>query len=394
MFRRLPPGTLVGERYRIKAIVGVGGMGVVYRAHDEELDLDIALKVLRPDLGTDPDWIDRFRRELVLARQVTHRNVVRIHDIGESDGLRYLTMRYVEGRSLQAVMDQDAPLPVERAVHIVRQIAEALQDAHDARVVHRDLKPANILLEADDAAYVADFGVARSLDRDHLTRAGAVVGTPAYLSPEQVCGEPVDGRSDIYALGILFYEMLSGQLPFHGESSAEILAQRITGHVRDIRETGIQVPPYVWGVISRCLERSPARRYQTARELVADLDRKQAPPPRARMPRRGLALVVALVAAGAAWSAFRRVSGLPLLPPRSLPAPTTAAAPTIARHVVAVLPLIDETHDTALEWTGTGMAEMISAKLSETPSLRVLDALRVLRTLRDLQLASGPFDEG
>ena len=134
MFRRLPPGTLVGERYRIKAIVGVGGMGVVYRAHDEELDLDIALKVLRPDLGTDPDWIDRFRRELVLARQVTHRNVVRIHDIGESDGLRYLTMRYVEGRSLQAVMDQDAPLPVERAVHIVRQIAEALQDAHDARI--------------------------------------------------------------------------------------------------------------------------------------------------------------------------------------------------------------------------------------------------------------------
>jgi serine/threonine-protein kinase len=121
--------------------------------------------------------------------------------------------------------------------------------------------------------------------------------------------------------------MLSGQLPFHGESSAEILAQRITGHVRDIRETGIQVPPYVWGVISRCLERSPARRYQTARELVADLDRKQAPPPRARMPRRGLALVVALVAAGAAWSAFRRVSGLPLLPPRSLPAPTTAALP-------------------------------------------------------------------
>ena len=394
MFRRLPPGTLVGERYRIKAIVGVGGMGVVYRAHDEELDLDIALKVLRPDLGTDPDWIDRFRRELVLARQVTHRNVVRIHDIGESDGLRYLTMRYVEGRSLQAVMDQDAPLPVERAVHIVRQIAEALQDAHDARIVHRDLKPANILLEADETAYVADFGVARSLDRDHLTRAGAVVGTPAYLSPEQVCGEPVDGRSDIYALGILFYEMLSGQLPFHGESSAEILAQRITGHVRDIRETGIQVPPYVWGVISRCLERSPARRYQTARELVADLDRKQAPRARARMPRRWLALVVALVAASAAWSAFRRVSGLPLLPRRSLPAATTAAAPTIARHVVAVLPLIDETHDTALDWTGTGMAEMISANLSETPSLRVLDALRVLRTLRDLQLASGPFDEG
>jgi eukaryotic-like serine/threonine-protein kinase len=369
-------------------------MGVVYRAHDEELNLDIALKVLRPDLGTDPEWIDRFRRELVLARQVTHRNVVRIHDIGESDGLRFLTMRYVEGRSLLNVLDHGGPLPAERALHIVRQIAEALQDAHDARVVHRDLKPANILLEADDTAYITDFGVARSLDRDGLTRAGAVVGTPAYLSPEQVCAEPVDGRSDIYALGILFYEMLSRQLPFKGDSQAEILAQRISGRVRDIGETGVQVPPHVWGVIRRCLERSPARRYQTARQLVADLDRKRAPSRLARMPRRWLALVVALVTATAAWSGFRRVSGLPLLPRLSRPAPAPAAAPAVARHAVAVLPLVDETHDPALEWTATGMAEMITANLSESPDLRVLDALRVLRTLRDLQLAKGPYDEG
>ena len=168
---------------------------------------------------------------------------MRIHDIGESDGLRFLTMRYVEGQSLQELLDKAGRCPLERAVRIVRQIAEALQDAHDARVVHRDLKPANILLEADDTAYITDFGVARSLDRDGLTRAGAVAGTPAYLSPEQVCGEPVDGRSDIYALGILFYEMLTRQLPFKGDSQAAMLAQRITGRVRDIGETGVQVPP-------------------------------------------------------------------------------------------------------------------------------------------------------
>ena len=143
--RRLAPGTLVAGRYRMVATAGIGGMGVVYRAHDEELDVDVALKVLRPDLGADPDWIERFRRELVLARQVTHRNVVRIHDIGESDGLRFLTMRYVEGRSLLEVLDKDGPLPVERAVRIVRQVAEALQQAHDAGIVHRDLKPGNIL---------------------------------------------------------------------------------------------------------------------------------------------------------------------------------------------------------------------------------------------------------
>ena len=271
-------------------------MGVVYRAHDEELDLDVALKVLRPGVGTDQQGIERFRRELVLARQVTHRNVVRIHDIGESDGLRFLTMRYVEGRSLLEVLDKGGPLPLERAVKIVRQIADALQDAHDAGVVHRDLKPGNILLESDDTAYITDFGVARSLDRDGLTRAGAVVGTTDYLSPEQARGDPVDGRSDIYALGIVFYEMLTRQLPSQGASQAEILAQRISGRVRDIGETGVQVPPHVRRVIRRCLERSPARRYQSARQLIADLDRPGGSARFFPISRRWLALPVALLA--------------------------------------------------------------------------------------------------
>jgi tetratricopeptide (TPR) repeat protein/TolB-like protein len=361
-------------------------MGAVYRAHDEELDLDIALKVLRPDLGTDQRWIERFRRELVLARQVTHRNVVRIHDIGESDGLRFLTMRYVEGRSLLAVLDQGGPLSLERARRIFRQLADALQDAHDAGVVHRDLKPANILLEADDTAYITDFGVARSLDRGGLTRAGAVVGTLDYISPEQVCGDPADGRSDIYALGILFYEMLTRQLPFKGDSQAEVLAQRISGRVRDIGKTGVRVPPHLRAVIRRCLERSPARRYQSARQLIADLDQERAPTRFLPMPRRWLALPVVLLAALAAWSAFRRTSGLPLLSRLARPAP--------APHAVAVLPLADETADSTLAWTGTGVAEMMTANLSESPDLRVLDSMRVLRTLRDLQMAAGRYDEG
>jgi len=386
--RRLAPGTLIAARYRIRALVGLGGMGVVYRAHDEELDLDIALKVLRPDLGANQRWIERFRRELVLARQVTHRNVVRIHDIGESDGLRFLTMRYVEGRSLLEVLDEGGPLPLERVLRIVRQVADALQDAHDAGVVHRDLKPGNVLLEADDTAYITDFGVARSLDRDGLTRAGAVVGTTDYVSPEQACGDAVDGRSDIYALGILFYEMLTRQLPFKGDSQAEILAQRISGRVRDIGETEIRVPPHVRRVIRRCLERSPARRYQSARELIADLDERAATR-LLPMPRRWLALPLALLVAAAAWSAFRRASGLPLWPRVARPAP----APVLARRAVAVLPLADETADPALAWTGTGVAEMITASLSESPDLRVLDALRVLRTLRDLQLAAGRYDD-
>jgi tetratricopeptide (TPR) repeat protein len=378
--RRLAPGTLVAGRYRVAAIAGIGGMGVVYKAHDEELDVDVALKVLRPDLGADPDWIARFRRELVLARQVTHRNVVRIHDIGDSEGLRFLTMRYVEGRSLLEVLRAEGALPVDRSVRIVRQVAEALQQAHEAGVVHRDLKPGNILVEADDTAYVTDFGVARSLGREGLTRTGAIVGTPEYLSPEQVAGEAIDGRSDLYALGILFYEILTGELPFRGESKAEILAQRIGGRARDIGETGIAVPEYVRGAIARCLERSPTRRYQSASELIADLDRRSVRSPRARR-RLGLLAGVAVLAVAAIWGAQRH---RPAAPP--------AASPASPLHSVAVLPLSDETADPDLAWAGTGIAEMLAADLSESPGLRVLDAQRVFRSLRDLKL-DGSHDE-
>jgi eukaryotic-like serine/threonine-protein kinase len=272
MMERLAPDTRVAGRYRIVSIAGVGGMGVVYRARDEELGVDAAIKVLRRDLGSDPRVIERFRGELVLARQVSHKNVVRLHDIGEHEGIRFLTMDYVEGRSLREILENDGPFPLDRAVSIVRQVAEGLAAAHEKGIVHRDLKPGNILIDADGNAFITDFGVARSLEKSGITRAGAIVGTPDYLSPEQVSGDPVDGRTDLYALGIVFYEMLSGRLPFSGESQAEMLAQRIAGRPRDLKEAGVSAPAWVRGVLRRCLERSPARRYQSARELIEDLD--------------------------------------------------------------------------------------------------------------------------
>jgi tetratricopeptide (TPR) repeat protein/TolB-like protein len=385
--RRLAPGTLVGARYRISGQLGVGGMGVVYRARDEELGTDIALKVLRPDLGTNPEWISRFRRELVLARAVTHKNVVRIHDIGESEGLRFLTMSLVEGRSLLEVLGETGPLPVDRALKIFRQVAEALQQAHDAGIVHRDMKPGNILLGPDDVAYITDFGVARSLEHDGLTRSGAIVGTLDYLSPEQVAGEPLDARSDIYALGIVLFEMVTNQLPFNAGSQAEALAQRITGRPRDIDETGVHVPPYVRGLIRRCLERNRGRRYSSVRELVADLDAKRAPS-RIRRPRAAVVLGLVLLAATAAvyrpWTAWRRTGSM---------LSARAPAPEPAPISVAVLPLADETGDPTLAWVATGMAEMLAGHLAETPQLRVLDSGRVVRTLHDLALAEGTRDE-
>ncbi len=383
--RRLAPGTLVAGRYRIVAAVGLGGMGVVYRAHDQELGMDVALKVLRPDLGADQQWVERFRRELVLAREVTHKNVVRIHDIGESDGLRFLSMNYVEGRSLFEVLDRDGPLPLDRALKVVRQVAEALQNAHEAGVVHRDLKPGNILLAADDLAFISDFGVARSLARESMTATGAVVGTPDYLSPEQIGGDVADARSDLYALGIVLYEMLTGELPFKADSRAAVLAQRLTGRARDVQDTGIRVPEYVEGVIRRCLERDPARRYGSASELLADLERGQV----ARLPARRapLRLVATLAAIGlAVWLAWAA-------PWRSGSGPALPAAAPLARHGVAVLPLADDTADPGLAWSSTGLAELIAGRLSDSPELRVLDSLRVFRTLADLQLGAGRYDE-
>ena len=201
--RRLAPGARVAGRYRIVELCGVGGMGLVYRADDEELSLPVALKVLRPELSADPSLLDRFRRELVLGRQVSHPNVVRIHDIGQDGDLHFLTMDYVEGRSLRQWMEERGRMDEATAVSILRAVTEALAVAHRAGVIHRDLKPSNILIDASERPHVSDFGLARSLAASGLTRAGTVMGTPDYLSPEQARGEPVDARTDLYALGII-----------------------------------------------------------------------------------------------------------------------------------------------------------------------------------------------
>ena len=428
----LAAGSLIASRYRILALAGVGGMGMVYRAHDEQLDVDVALKVLRPEVASDPGFRERFRKELLLARQVSHRNAVRIHDLGVSGDLLFLTMDYVSGRSLRALLEEDGPLAPPQAVAIARQLAAALAAAHAEGVVHRDLKPANVLVDAGGRAFITDFGVARSMTAAGPTQTGAIVGTPDYLSPEQARGEPVDGRSDVYALGILLFEMLSGRLPFAGDSYAERLAQRIGGEARDLADLGIAAPARLRAVVRRCLQRKPARRYQAAAELLADLDAMPAtassePPARGLAGRLGwrwrglldrlaaasrrrrhlaaaavVALILLIVLAG--WLLGRTRGGWLSPRPRNAAAaaglasgalPATVApavlAPVAPRHVVAVLPLAEQTGRADLAWSATGVAEMLAAALAESPVLRVVDSLRLLRTVDDLKLPRGPL---
>ena len=388
--RRLAAGSRLAGRYRILELVGVGGMGMVYRAEDEQLGLTVAVKVLRTDLAQDDQRLERFKQELILARQVSHPNVVRIHDLGRDGDLVFLTMDFVAGRSLAEILAEQGHLDPERALGFARQIAAALAAAHEAGVVHRDLKPANVLVDDSGRAAISDFGVARSLAGPGPTRPGAVVGTLDYLSPEQARGDEVDGRADLYALGILFYEMLTGELPFAGGSAAEILAQRLTGATPHRRPTRVQVPRQLEPVIRRLLQRDPERRYQSARDVLTGLDRVEGARPRAwrRPALAALGVLAILSLAVLAWT-LRGRAGLERHGPAPR-GPATAAAP---RQAVALLPLADETGREDLAWVATGVPEMLAALLAQGPGLRVLDSRRIFQTLEGLKLAPGPLPE-
>src|SRR4051794_14634866 len=210
--RPLDSGAVLSGRYEILSLLGFGGMGAVYRAHDRELERDVALKTIRNDLATDPAILQRFKHELVLARQVTHRNVIRIFDIGEAEGLKYITMQFLEGQDLSHLLRSRGKLPASEAADIVAQVCEGLGAAHAEGVIHRDLKPSNIMIGSSGRVCVMDFGLARTSGDAGLTQTGALLGTVEYMSPEQARGDKLDPRTDIYSLGLIFYEMLTGEV--------------------------------------------------------------------------------------------------------------------------------------------------------------------------------------
>jgi eukaryotic-like serine/threonine-protein kinase len=375
----LKPGADFGPRYRIEALLGQGGMGRVYKATDKDLDRVVALKVVRQGIMGETDALKRFKQELILASKISHKNILRIHDMGEVGDVKFITMAYVEGQDLHGILQENPKLPMERILKFAVQLAEALAAAHAEGVVHRDLKPQNILVNKDDQIFVSDFGLAKSFEEGAIgmTRTGAFLGTPRYMSPEQVEGKPADQRSDLYAYGLILYELVTGDVPFTGETTLKVMYQRIQEKPKSPKLVNPSLPNWLVRIIMRCLERDPAARYQTAYEILADLQGSKSTASTARTvqikipefaQRRwkivGAALVVlALLIGGSVYWLVRRH-------------PTGKLA---SRDTVVLADFLNSTQDTVFDDT---LKQALGIQLGQSPFLNVLSDSRVGATLK------------
>ncbi|HTW24219.1 MAG TPA: tetratricopeptide repeat protein, partial [Candidatus Baltobacteraceae bacterium] len=388
------PGTVLGTRYEILQLLGQGGMGAVYKANDLELDRAVALKVIRPELAIHPEILQRFKQELILARQITHRNVIRIFDLSEASGIKFITMEFIEGQDLKSLLNDKGRLSPEEAVRVLEQVCLALEVAHSEGVVHRDLKPQNIMLDKHGRVAVMDFGIARSVEAGGMTQTGMLVGTPDYMSPEQVMGERVDARSDLFAVGVILYELLAGSLPFKAESPQAAMYKRTRDAAKPLTVAEPSVPPLLSDVVGKCLQIDPKLRYQSAREILGDLEawRHGAAP--------GSATVIArrptLVSPTLKWSIAGGVAVLVLVlagwmvrarffSSSSSPSSQASATPAVS---LAILPFRNESGDTTLDWLGSSVADTLSTDVGQSSHLRVVSSERVGEIFRDLRLPS------
>lgn len=371
-------------------------MGAVYKARDREVDRFVALKVIRPELASRPDILARFKQELILARQVTHKNVIRIFDLGEADGVKYITMDFVEGHDLKTLLREKGKFTSEESVRIITQICRALDAAHTEGVVHRDLKPQNIMLDGKGRVTVMDFGIARSLEMPGMTQTGALVGTPEYMSPEQAKGEEVDARSDLFTTGIIFYELLTGRTPFRADTAYATLLKRTQERARPPVELDPTIPPQISGVVMKCLETDRDHRYASALEMVHDLGQQtvtlsRTAPPAVVVPTAPTGLAAVLqhrkwIAGGAGLIILLAVAFVfrdHLLPGAG---GRRAAGPT-TQVTLAILPFRNASGDHTLNWLGSSLAEMLRTDVGESSEFHTVSPERMHQILSDLRIS-------
>jgi serine/threonine protein kinase/Tfp pilus assembly protein PilF len=269
--KALPRGSTFAGRYDVLEELGRGGMGRVYKVFDRRIKEEVALKLLRPDIADDPKVVERFSNELKYARKIVHKNVGRMYDLGEAEGVLYITMEFVPGEDLKAFIRRAGLLSISKTIVIAEQVCEGLAEAHKLGVVHRDLKPQNIMIDKSGNAHILDFGIARSLSAEGITDAGVMIGTPDYMSPEQVEGQDVDQRSDLYSLGIILYEMVTGRVPFQADSAFAVGMKHKSEMPQDPQKLNPQIPDVLNRLILQCLEKDRKKRYQNAEEILSDL---------------------------------------------------------------------------------------------------------------------------
>ena len=410
-------GSVLGGRYEIQMLLGMGGMGAVYKAHDREVDRGVGLKVIRPDLAGNPAILARFKQELVLARQVTHRNIIRIYDLSEAEGVKFITMEFIEGEDLRTILTRQGKLTPDEAIGIIRQSCAGLQAAHIEGVIHRDLKPSNIMRDTSGRVVIMDFGLAKTVAGDGMTQTGMMIGTMEYMSPEQAMGSELDARSDIFAMGLIFYELITGNMPYRAESAIASLVKRTQERAIPLHEVDPTVPTSVSQIVAKCLERDPRNRYSSVQELLDDLDIAQgkrprssgtgtavlrasafsadaltvsAPSPAIAQPvvqtgaarhRKWMlplaAVVVLALGAGGYFAFFNH----------TVTGKGSAAVQPVAATSLAIIPYYNASGDASLNWLSSSLSETLSTDIGPSSAVRQVSQSRLQQVLRDLNIS-------
>jgi eukaryotic-like serine/threonine-protein kinase len=345
-------GDVIAGRYELVELIGRGGMSTVWKAEDRLLDRTVAIKVLHEQLTRDEEYVERFRREARAVAQLSHPNIVTVIDRGEDEGSQYIVFEYVDGENLKQLVERSGPLPVRDALLLALQMARALSFAHDRGLVHRDVKPQNVLLNQDGQAKMTDFGIARSVDVEGVTITGTVLGTSEYIAPEQARGQRVDALTDVYSLGVVLYELLTGGVPFHGENFVAIALRHVNEPPPSVLERRPDCPPRVGMAVERAMSKRPEDRFASMPELCAELDAclaeldpsseeatmiaRPQTPPRARRPARprrrrgGILWPIAAVAAILAIAALAALGAMALQDDDGEPAAATGSTIRLA----------------------------------------------------------------
>ncbi|MGA2587479.1 MAG: protein kinase [Candidatus Aminicenantales bacterium] len=391
--KELTTGSTFASRYQIIEELGKGGMGRVYKVQDTDIKEKVALKLLRPEITLDKETIERFSNELKLARRISHRNVCRMFDLGRAEGTTFITMEFVPGEDLKSFIHRSKHLSIGTAISIAKQVCEGLEEAHRLGVVHRDLKPGNIMIDKDGDAKIMDFGIARSLSGRGITGAGVLIGTPEYMSPEQVEGKDIDQRSDIYSLGVILYEMVTGRLPFAGDTPLSVAHKQKYDAPEDPKKLNAQLPDDLARVILKCLAKDRDKRFQSAAELGTELGRieqglpttDRVVPVRKTLTSREITVKFTLRKLAVPVSIIVAVAAVAVIVWRILPQKRTAL-PAGGKPVLAVMYFKNSTGNKAFDVWRDGLSTALISGLSQSKYISVLPANDVYGILKRLNL--------